>query len=183
MKFSTAILTLFAAASAIAVPLTGFENCKSQVFSINSACTAEVGEDREQACIESLSQKCQAFFNNPLAVDDECQNITGDEKAYLLEYVKEKHADNNLYCHKMENGEYCPFGDVLVTTKQITEDDFNNAIFATCQYKECVNLTVQSIKTTLQNTKYQSASSEVYLNWYKNGLAYLEDDVCLSKSV
>ncbi|OUM66096.1 hypothetical protein PIROE2DRAFT_6807 [Piromyces sp. E2] len=172
MKFSTALFTLFAAVSAMAAPLDSFEKCKSQVLNVTSACTAEVGEDREQAY----------FFVNPLTVEAECENISEDHKTSLIQYVKEKHADNNLYCHLKSDGTYCPFGDILITTKQLTEEDFKNAITATCESNECIHLTIDSIKITLDNTIYQQASSQVYLNWYKEGLAYLESETCSSKS-
>jgi len=182
MKFSTAIVTLFAAASAIAAPLASFEKCKSQILNVTSACTAEVGEDREQACVDSLSEKCQNFFVNPLVVEPECENVTEEQKTSLIQFVKEKHADNNLYCHLKDDGEYCPFGDILITTKKVTEEDIKNAIEKSCESYECTRLTIDSIRVTLENTKYQQASSEDYLNWYKEGLAYLESEVCSSKN-
>ncbi|ORX42574.1 hypothetical protein BCR36DRAFT_416059 [Piromyces finnis] len=178
MKFSTALFTLFAVTSTLAAPLASFEKCKSQILNITSACTAEVGEDREQACVDSLSKKCQAFFVNPLTVEEECQNINENEKESLIQFVKEKHADNNLYCHMESDGQYCPFGDILITTKQLTEQDFKKAITSTCQSKECTRLTIESIQTTLSNTKYQKASSDLYLKWYKEGLAYLKSETC-----
>lgn len=180
MKFSTAVVALFAAASAIAAPVNTFEQCQKELLNITSACTAEVGEDRVQACADSISEKCQNFFNNPLERITECQSISEQEKAYLIDFVNERHADNNLYCHKMSNGAYCPFGDILVTDKQITEDDFKNAINATCQYKECVSLTVESLKNTIVFDKYRQDDNSKYNSWYKNGLAYLQSESCLA---
>lgn len=182
MKFSTVIVALFAAASAIAAPVNTFEQCQKELLNITSACTAEVGEDRVQACEDSLSEKCQNFFNNPLERITECQNITEQEKTYLIEFVNERHADNNLYCHKIGENKYCPFGDVLVTDKQITEDEFKSAINATCQSTECIYLTIESLKNTIIFDKYRQDDTSLYNSWYKNGLEYLESNACLSQS-
>ncbi|ORY26641.1 hypothetical protein LY90DRAFT_706029 [Neocallimastix californiae] len=180
MKFSTAIVALFAAASAIAAPVNTFDQCQKEVFSVTSACTAEVGEDRVQACADSLSEKCQNFFNSPLKYITQCQNITEQQKTYLEEFVNERHADNNLYCHKNPDGKYCAFGDVLITDKKLTEDDFKNAIKASCDCHECVSLTIESIKNTITAAKYRKDTQSTYLNWYKNGLAYLQSEECLT---
>jgi len=181
MKFFTAIVALFTA-SVIAAPVSTFEQCQKEVFDVTSACTAEVGEDRVQACTDSLSEKCQNFFKNPLQYISECKNISEQEKIYLEDFVSERHADNNLYCHKKSDGQYCPFGDVLITDKVLSEDDFKNAINATCQSNECISLTIESIKNTISASKYRKEGPATYLAWYKNGLEYLQSDACLAQA-
>ncbi|KAG4105871.1 hypothetical protein H8356DRAFT_1629493 [Neocallimastix lanati (nom. inval.)] len=182
MKFFTAIVTLFAAASVIAAPVSNtFEQCKKEVLDVTSACTAEVGEDRVQACTESLSEKCQNFFVSPLKYISECQTISEKERTYLEEFVNERHADNNLYCHKKSDGQYCPFGDILITNKKLTEDDFKSAIKASCQSKECITLTIESIQNTII-AGYRQNGPATYLAWYKNGLQYLQSNSCSAQA-
>ncbi|ORX81438.1 hypothetical protein BCR32DRAFT_327311 [Anaeromyces robustus] len=172
MKFSTGILSLFAAASALALPLKGLEKCQSEISNTLTSCT--------QDCINFNSQRCQSFFSSPFDIDVECQSLTNEEKNNLYVTVKEKQADNNLYCYKDANGNLCPFVNILTkSTNGLTEEIFNSIIKETCKSEKCIDLTIESISNTLNVAKYrQSAAAEAYLDWYKNGIEFLQSGKC-----
>ncbi|OUM63497.1 hypothetical protein PIROE2DRAFT_9913 [Piromyces sp. E2] len=171
MKLSNCIITLCTIASATALPFKRAEKCNNEILSMLQSCNSD--------CSVFSSEKCQNFFSNPFDIDSGCDTLSKEEKNTLYITVKEKQAISSLYCYKDTDGNQCPFINVLNNKDNLTEEAFMKIITDTCKSENCVNLTVEAISQTLNTAKYIQSAYQNYLDWYENGIQYLQTQCIL----
>jgi len=98
-----------------------------------------------KVCEYMASDKCVKFYNDPFGAVPGCRGVDLVEQFFEPTVFKSTIVSMKLLCLKDENGNYCPFTEVLLSDKEADLD----TIEETCKSKICTDGTLEVYNTIL----------------------------------